>query len=125
MNVMTLHEVETNSDSFYYAEINLKEIPISSLSTKTRKQLSLMLNSRKILLSEEGDFRDWRGLFTRTGLDNSLWNFVEKDIDPTRKVLNIVEQEPLEKANLDRLQFILGYIGRWDIVDDLNNAFCE
>lgn len=122
---MTLQEIEANSNVFYYSPIDLNQVPVSALTGQTRIQLSCMLNKHKILLSDSGNFRDWRGLFICLEIDSLHWSGIDKETDPTKKILQIFEQKPIDIANLRTLQDILGQIDRWDIVDDLNLKFCK
>lgn len=125
MNALTLHQMEENTANQYFRPIDLSSIPVSALSSNTIRHISISLNKRKILLSENGDFRDWRGLAGRIGLDNSYHQMLSAESDATKRVLSIWGEKPLDYANMQRLQYILGLIDRWDIVDDTNEMFCK
>lgn len=125
MNLLTLNRIDNNTNNLYYGPINLQNIPVDALRLQTRNKISLMLNPLKIMLSDEGDFRDWRGLCSRVGLDNSHFNLLSNDSDPTGKILLLYSKQKIELANLERLQFILGIIDRYDVVDDTNSLFSK
>lgn len=102
--------------------INLLEIPISALGAKTRQRLSNNLNTIKVILSEEGVPRDWRGVHHFLGLKRSLGDFQIKGGDFMSHLLIEWEKEN-EVATLGILRDIIGQIDRWDVVDDTTELF--
>lgn len=105
--------------------INLDEIPLAALRTKTINVLSTNLNTLKILPSEEGLPRDWRGLQHYAALDRKHNDvFSQSHVkDPTALILSIWSNEKGNFGSLGKLQKILGLIDRWDLVDDTNLLF--
>lgn len=103
--------------------INLDEIPLTALRSKSNNVLS-NLNSIKIFPSEEGLPRDWRGL-QHVALDRKHNDtFSQTHIkDPTALILSIWSKEKENCGSLGQLQKILGLIDRWDLVDDTNSLF--
>lgn len=100
--------------------INFDEIPISALRPKSRELLSKRLNAIKVILSEDGVPRDWRGVLHCVGL--SATGILSKN-DPMREVLDVWWAERKQTATLGQLQSILGNIDRWDVVDDTSDFF--
>lgn len=101
------------------SELNLREIPITVLRAKSRDILSKRLNAIKVILSENGVPRDWRGVLQCIGLNDV--NIQSND--PMKEVLTIWCKEDRNNATIGRLQNILGNIDRWDVVDDTNEYF--
>lgn len=105
--------------------IDLNEIPVSSLGQKCRKQLSKNLNSIKVIPSEDGVPRDWRGVlhFSRLGSDSV--GDLQTKYDPMEYLLKQWERECHETATIGNLQKILETIDRWDVVDDTSDLFSK
>ncbi|CAD7015420.1 unnamed protein product [Ceratitis capitata] len=104
------------------AEVNSADIglfvetPLLELSANTRLQLSQLLNCRKILRSEDGYERDWRGVAELAEV-RSLCN--SSNDDPMRTVLREWCSHRPQTATFARLQQFLGIIDRWDVSDDI------
>lgn len=104
--------------------INLDDIPISALRTKSRDLLSKRLNPIKVILSENGAPRDWRGVLNSVGLSDVV-NTVQQTQDEMKQVLDLWMKTGKIPATIGNLQTILGNIDRWDVVDDTNDPFCK
>lgn len=102
--------------------INLNEVPISALRTKSRDLLSKRLNAIKVILSENGTPRDWRGILNSIGLSDVV-NTVQQKQDEMKEVLELWMNTRKTNATMGTLQTILGNIDRWDVVDDTNDYF--
>lgn len=114
-------------DEFYVEGYNkrmkLAEAPLQALSRKTKGQLSELLNGIKILPSEEGYLRDWRGLAHCAKVRSELVTFLGNRADPTRELLEHWSKEE-NACKLSDLQTFLGHIDRWDVIDDTDESFC-
>lgn len=104
--------------------VDLSKVPLGALNYKTYELLSALLNRKKIFKSEDGYYRDWRGLFQVLKLDNYLVAELENHNNPTKRVLDLWENS-LKGANLKDLQNVLGLIDRWDVLDDSNKLFYD
>lgn len=104
--------------------INLDDIPIEALRLKTKDLLSKRLNPIKVILSENGSPRDWRGVLNGIGLSDDI-TMVQHKPDEMKAVLDRWWDIHRDKATIGTLQKILGYIDRWDVVDDANDDFCK
>lgn len=104
--------------------VDLSKVPLSALNHKTYELLSASLNRKKIFKSEDGYYRDWRGLFQVLKLDTYHGVELEKHANPTKRILDLWESS-LEGASLKGLQDVLGLIDRWDVLDDSNRFFHE
>lgn len=112
----------TNCMCFVESGVNLNDIPISALQSKSRSVLSNRLNGIKVILSENGSPRDWRGVLNSIGLSDSV-NMVHTKMDPMKEVLELWLQRQKVPATIGNLQQILGIIDRWDVFDDTNDYF--
>lgn len=120
------NDIENEKNKNSTIKFDLKEVPVDCLRPNTRRILSKMLNSKKILPTEEGYYRDWRGLRYLCGVDSSYENMLNKDNDPTGNVLALWSKDMnVNIQNLQNLQDYLGKIDRWDVVDDTSSLFCK
>ncbi|KNC27624.1 hypothetical protein FF38_05343 [Lucilia cuprina] len=105
--------------------IAFQEIPLTALSKKSLRKLSNLLNSRKILRSEEGYERDWRGLAS-LAKQKCLCdeNGVSGD-DPMTKVIQLWCTNNPKTATFAYLEQFLGVIDRWDVSDDIYENLVE
>lgn len=102
--------------------INFDEIPISALRSRSIELLSKRLNSIKVILSEDGVPRDWRGVLHSVGLNSE---HIQSKADPMKEVLDLWRLKRKQQATIGQLQNILGNIDRWDVVDDTSDFFGE
>lgn len=108
--------------------INLGEIPVSALRQRTFQLLAVLLNKKKIFKSEDGYYRDWRGLFQAIHLENHYIAEVEGHSNPSQRIFELWKLSAAKEnkvPSLLELQNILGIIDRWDIVDDSSKLFRE
>lgn len=122
--------------------INLNEIPISALRQRSRDLLSVYLDPIKILHTEDGLSRDWRGIFYLSGVGNHFSSYLHSRQNKTINLLEIwhteaervlknasMEQIQLEnsvkKATFEQLQHFLSIIDRLDCLDDMNEYFSK
>lgn len=103
--------------------IDLDAIPISVIRQKCREMLCRQLNHIKVLLSEEGLPRDWRGVLHHINLTNANVAHFGGLIDPMGAILDNWMNEYPELATMGKLHRILGNIDRWDVVDDSRDFF--
>ncbi|XP_060660890.1 myeloid differentiation primary response protein MyD88-like [Drosophila nasuta] len=90
--------------------------PLSELSNDTKRQLSCMLNRKKVLRTEDGYERDWRGIAYLAKLTNLINENVPKPMDA---VLSTWIQHNPNTAEVGYLEQYLGIIDRWDVQDDI------
>lgn len=108
----------------YSCRMKLAEAPLQALSRKTKAHLSQLLNGIKILPSEEGYLRDWRGLAHCAKVKSELITFLAERADPTKELLEHWAKQG-SACKLSDLQTFLGQIDRWDVIDDTNESFRE
>lgn len=110
----------------YPSELDLSQIPITALRQKCRSILSSMLNNPKILLSEEGLPRDWRGIAHLANLHTSHGALIAGHHDPITKILQMWSKgDNAKEATFEMLLKYLGIIDRWDVSDDIRDDLIE
>lgn len=113
-NILCLTE-ETN---------NFNAVSISMLRHKSRDLLSKRLNTIKVIVSENGYPRDYRGVLQSIGL-NEFLSTVQAKPDPMKEILELWLSNHPGSATIHHLRYILGNIDRWDVVDDTNDSFSK
>lgn len=123
-DVYCQHPDQINGNVFCVSDnrVNLDDVPISALRSKSRDLLSKRLNDIKVILSEDGAPRDWRGILSSIGLSDDI-NLVQSKPNPMKEVLDRWENECKIRPTIGNLQQILGHIDRWDVLDDTNDCF--
>lgn len=117
-----------NSNEVIEPRVNLENVPMSALRQKTRERLSILLNPEKVLVSEDGHFRDWRGMFSLSGLSQSEYTLISQSHDKSGTLLDLWIRKTNEsdsKVSLSQLQQCFELIDRYDILDDTQSLFCE
>ncbi|XP_053687472.1 myeloid differentiation primary response protein MyD88 [Sabethes cyaneus] len=125
---MVYPAVQNCADNADPYNVDLGEVPLSALRQPSYQLLSALLNRKKIFKSEEGYWRDWRGMFQVIGFENHYISELENNSNPTKRVLHLWEEisESLKySANLKELQNVLGVIDRWDVVDSSNKYIVD
>jgi len=93
---------------------DLTKIPLLALRKATIAMLSSGLNSLKVLPTEEGLPRDWRGLAHLAGLNGVETSRIASSNDPTEFLIKHWAAE----ANVEQLFQFLALIDRFDVLDD-------
>lgn len=90
--------------------------------------MSSLLNPVKVLRSEDGYARDWRGIFSLSGLDQSDESLIEQNSDKMGKLLDVWIKRNKEEdkfCSVSVLQQCFGIIDRYDVYDDTSLLFGE
>lgn len=103
--------------------IDLMKIPIAVIRPDCLHILSLRLNKFKVLLSENGLQRDWRGVLQLIDVPSATASDFMSFSDPLKHVLEHWQKYKPERATLGEFQCILGRIDRWDVLDDTLDKF--
>lgn len=88
----------------------------------------MLLNAEKVLVTEDGYYRDWRGLFRLTGLTQSEFTLISQAHDKTSKLLDLWLRHNKDNNNtvtLSQLVDCFGIIDRYDITDDTFESLSE
>ncbi|CAD1475681.1 unnamed protein product [Heterotrigona itama] len=102
--------------------VDLSTVPLVALSIESRYAISSLLNPPKILPSENGLPRDWRGLAHFCKLGGEIMPLLTSHPDPTTYIL-ATWQKKEKDATIKDLQIALEEIERWDILDDTSKFF--
>ncbi|XP_043193181.1 myeloid differentiation primary response protein MyD88-like isoform X1 [Amphibalanus amphitrite] len=94
-------------------DLDSSESPIAALTSPTKDKLALMLNGQKILTSDEGLPRDWRGLAQRLDCDMERQQQLGRAASPAAALLEHCRALPV-----GQLWTALAAIGRLDVQDD-------
>lgn len=108
-----------------YGTIDLKQVPIKVIRPECRQLLCKQLNGTKVLLSEEGLQRDWRGILQCLNLNHTTSSDFISHKDPFGRIFERWLQEQGDSASLDDFQTILGRIDRWDVLDETCDYFVQ
>lgn len=113
----------------YPTELDLSEVPLTALRQKVRAMLSAKLNPPKILLTEEGLPRDWRGILHCARLNHGEANLVHSHPNPMASVLKLwcdaVRDDGRQGASFAQLIAALEVIDRFDVADDIKETLEE
>lgn len=80
------------------------------------------------MVNEDGYFRDWRGIFTLSGLTQSEYALISQSDDKMGKLLDIWNRKNADTGTivtLSQLQHCFAIIDRYDIYDDTMTLFGE
>lgn len=86
--------------------------------------MSLLLNCKKILPSESGFHRDWRGLATLVKLDQNEFGAILHSNDHTMKLIEFWIQKCADAKIIQLIQY-LEIIDRFDVSDDIELLCCK
>lgn len=91
-----------------------------------RGKLSVLLNPEKVLVNEDGLYRDWRGIFGLSGMNQSEYTVISQIDDKMGKLLDLWNKkidENNSQVTLSQLQQCFGIIDRYDVFDDTLSLF--
>jgi len=96
---------------------DLKRASIVFLRPSTIDRLSVQLNQEKLLVADNGQLRDWRGVYEMTGLNSRhVLDKCRLSSDPFNQLLDQWKHCPNATIH-NLLQFLAG-MERYDIIDD-------
>ncbi|CAL7947620.1 unnamed protein product [Xylocopa violacea] len=102
--------------------VDLSTVPLVALSAESKHIISVLLNPPKVIPSENGLPRDWRGLAHLCNLSGELMPLVTSHPDPATYILTAWQQKE-QSITFKDLQIVLEEIERWDILDDTLELF--
>ncbi|XP_065354338.1 myeloid differentiation primary response protein MyD88-like [Calliphora vicina] len=108
-----------------FANPAFKEAPLTALSKETLKKLSNLLNNLKIIHSDNGYERDWRGLATLTEQRSLCEANNINSNDPLHKVIQLWCENKPATATFGNLLTFLGLIDRWHVIEDMEENFMQ
>lgn len=101
---------------------DLSTVPLVALSTESKQVISTLLNPPKVIPSENGLPRDWRGLAHLSNLGGEVMPMLAVHPDATTYILTLWQTKKKDVTIKD-LQAILEELDRWDILDDTSELF--
>lgn len=102
--------------------VNLSTVPLVALSAKSKEAISTLLNPSKVIPSENGLPRDWRGLAHISNLGGEMMPLLASHLDPSAYILTAWEQKG-KNVTIKDFQAALEELDRWDILDDTLELF--
>ncbi|XP_033209777.1 myeloid differentiation primary response protein MyD88 [Belonocnema kinseyi] len=105
--------------------MDFSTVPLFALSTESKQLISTLLNPPKILKSDNGWPRDWRGLAYVLGIPGEKIPLLESQRDPADKLLGTLQEKSNSKITFKELQDAFDKIDRWDVIDDLEPLFVK
>uniref|UniRef100_A0A1A9UXI7 TIR domain-containing protein n=1 Tax=Glossina austeni TaxID=7395 RepID=A0A1A9UXI7_GLOAU len=102
-----------------------QDVPLTALSKNTMQRISNSLNTKKIIRSDAGYKRDWRGLAVLAVQKNYCEENILSSSDPTKRVLQLWCSNNPKTATFAYLANYLGKIDRWDIYFDIYENLVE
>uniref|UniRef100_A0A336M1G6 CSON010245 protein n=1 Tax=Culicoides sonorensis TaxID=179676 RepID=A0A336M1G6_CULSO len=104
------------------SNISLKDVPLSALQERSLLIL-YTLNIEMALLSDDGEYRDWRGVLKHAPVLKELKEFLISG-NATNYMKSLIYQWINVKGNnIESLQIIFKKIDRYDIYDDTKDLF--
>ncbi|XP_056649207.1 myeloid differentiation primary response protein MyD88 [Diorhabda sublineata] len=97
----------------------MTNIPIRCLRKETRDLISALLNPKKIIPNETGLSRDWYGLAELCGIGGEKIPNIERNNDPTKKVLELWSEKNGDESTTAKLISYLETLDRFDVIDDV------
>ncbi|XP_077267384.1 myeloid differentiation primary response protein MyD88 isoform X2 [Temnothorax americanus] len=102
--------------------IDLSTVPLIAATVASRQAVATMLNPMKVLPSDNGLPRDWRGLAHLLELSTVVVSFLTSHSDPTMHMFTILEKNKKD-ITMKNFQAIMEQMDRWDIIDDTEALF--
>ncbi|XP_017789085.1 PREDICTED: myeloid differentiation primary response protein MyD88 [Habropoda laboriosa] len=102
--------------------VDLSAVPLVALSVESKQVISTLLNPPKVIPSENGLPRDWRGLAHLCNLSGEVMPLLISHADPSAYILTAWEHKE-KNTTLKDFQAVLEEIDRWDILNDTLELF--
>ncbi|XP_014468605.1 PREDICTED: myeloid differentiation primary response protein MyD88 [Dinoponera quadriceps] len=102
--------------------MDLSTVPLVAISVGSKQVISTLLNPTKVLPSENGLPRDWRGLAYLLELSAEVMTLLSSHSNPTIYMLTILEQKE-KNITIKDFYLMMEQISRWDIIDDIEDMF--
>ncbi|XP_071628789.1 myeloid differentiation primary response protein MyD88 isoform X1 [Temnothorax longispinosus] len=102
--------------------IDLSTVPLVAATVATRQIVATMLNPMKVLPSDNGLPRDWRGLAHLLELSMDAVSLLTSHSDPTMHMLTMLDKNKKD-ITMKNFQAIMEQMDRWDIIDDTEALF--
>ncbi|XP_076657894.1 dynein regulatory complex subunit 3 [Halictus rubicundus] len=101
---------------------DLSEVPLVALSIECKEVISTLLNPPKVIPSENGLPRDWRGLAHLSNLGGEVMPMLTGHPDPSTYIITFWQNKE-KNVTIKDFQAVLEELDRWDILDDTSELF--
>ncbi|KAL0133561.1 hypothetical protein PUN28_000945 [Cardiocondyla obscurior] len=101
---------------------DLSIVPLIAATIQSRQSVATMLNPVKVLPSDNGLPRDWRGLAHLLEFSSDIVSLLGSNSDPTMHMLTMLEKNK-KNISIKNFQAMMEEIDRWDIIDDTEALF--
>lgn len=102
--------------------IDLSTVPLVATTVASRQAVATMLNPMKVLPSDNGLPRDWRGLAHLLEFSSEVVSLLVSHSDPTMHILTLLEKNKKD-VTIKNFQAMMEQMDRWDIIDDTEALF--
>ncbi|EFN62977.1 Myeloid differentiation primary response protein MyD88 [Camponotus floridanus] len=102
--------------------VDLSTVPLVGISAVSKQIITAMLNPKKVLSSDNGLPRDWRGLAHLLELNGEIMSLLVSHSDPTTYMLTMLEKNK-KNITIKNFQTMMEEMDRWDIIDDTEAIF--
>lgn len=103
--------------------MDFSTVPLLALSVESKQLISTLLNPPKVLPSDNGLPRDWRGLAHAFGMAGETIPLLSSHSNPSDYILETITNTDSRKITIKDLQNALETIERWDVIDDTETLF--
>ncbi|XP_011167340.1 myeloid differentiation primary response protein MyD88 [Solenopsis invicta] len=102
--------------------MDLSTVPLVATTVVSRQVIATMLNPMKVLPSDNGLPRDWRGLAHLLELSPELVSLLVSHSDPLMHMFTLLEKNQ-KNITIKNFQVMMEQMDRWDIIDDTEALF--
>lgn len=102
--------------------VDLSIVPLVGISAVSKQIITAMLNPKKVLPSDNGLPRDWRGLAHLLEFNGEIMSLLVSHSDPTTYMLTMLENNK-KNITIKNFQTMMEEMDRWDIIDDTEAIF--
>ncbi|KYN02200.1 PREDICTED: myeloid differentiation primary response protein MyD88 [Cyphomyrmex costatus] len=103
--------------------IDLSTVPLAAATVTSRQVIATMLNPVKVLPSDNGLPRDWRGLAHQLELSSKFVSMLVSHSDPTMRIFTELTDKNKKDIAIKDFQAMMEQMDRWDIIDDTEALF--
>ncbi|EGI65212.1 PREDICTED: myeloid differentiation primary response protein MyD88 isoform X3 [Acromyrmex echinatior] len=103
--------------------IDLSTVPLVAATVASRQVIATMLNPVKVLPSDNGLPRDWRGLAHQLEFNSKFVSMLVSHSDPTMRIFTELTDKNKKDFTIKDFQAMMEQMDRWDIIDDTEALF--
>ncbi|XP_018357243.1 PREDICTED: myeloid differentiation primary response protein MyD88 isoform X2 [Trachymyrmex septentrionalis] len=103
--------------------IDLSTVPLVAVTVASRQVIATMLNPVKVLPSDNGLPRDWRGLAHQLEFSSKFVSMLVSHSDPTMRIFTELTDKNKKDFTIKDFQTMMEQMDRWDVIDDTEALF--